>query len=228
MIIALVCAQFAQAQTVDEVIDKYMAAIGGKEKLTGLTSVYMQGVSVINGNEITNTTYKVNDKLFRNEINFGMGTSVRLITPEKGWSSNPRNGGAFTEMKPEQLAQSIHMMDCAGPLVNYAAKGHKAELMGKDTVENMESYKIKLTTKGGKEIFYWVDSKTYLINKVSQKENFGGREVEIATLYKDYKAVDGILFPFTAVLKGGFGGGEMTFEKIEVNKPVDAKLYKPE
>ena len=39
------------------------------------------------------------------------------------------------------------------------------------------------------------------------------------------KTDDGYMFPFT-VTRGGPNG--MTFEKIEVNKPVDAKLYKPE
>jgi ribulose 1,5-bisphosphate synthetase/thiazole synthase len=27
---------------------------------------------------------------------------------------------------------------------------------------------------------------------------------------------------------GGMGGGGTTFDKIEINKPVDPKLYKPE
>lgn len=231
MVIALVAAQFAQAQSVDEVIDKYVAAIGGKEKLLSITSVYMQGVSEMNGNEITNTTYKVQDKLFRNEINFGMGSVITVITPDKGWRSNPRNGGAFEQMSAEQLAQNLHQMDCGGPLVNYAAKGHKADLIGKDTVDKVVCYKIKLTTKGGKEINYWIDAGTYLIYQVSQKGGMGGGrggDMEIITQYRDYKAVDGIQFPYSAELKGGFGGGTMTYEKIELNKPVDEKLYKPE
>lgn len=231
-VIALVFVQFAQAQTVDEVIDKYIAALGGKDKLATLISVHLDGVSVVNGNEITNATTKVQDKLFRNDLNFGMGTSVTIITPEKGWRSNPRNGGAFEPMTDEVLKASLYQMDCAGPLVNYAAKGHRVELIGKDTADGIECYKIKLTTKGGKEINYWLDSKTYLIHQSSQKGGFGGgrgADMELVTLFKDYKAVDGIQFAFTTELKGGgFGGGTMSYEKIEINKPVDNKLYKPE
>ncbi len=232
-VIALVFVQFAQAQTVDEVLDKYMAAMGGKDKLLAMNSLFTQGVSVMsNGTEVTNATTKVQDKLFRNDIDFGMGTLVTIVTPEKGWRSNPRNGGAFEPMSAEALTGTLHQMDCAGPLVNYAAKGHKAELIGKETIDNVDCYKIKLTTKGGKEITYWIDSKTYLIHQMSQKGGFGGggrgADAEIISVYSDYKAVDGIQFPFTAELKGGFGGGKMTYEKIEVNKPVDEKLYKPE
>jgi len=36
------------------------------------------------------------------------------------------------------------------------------------------------------------------------------------------------MFPQTVVTEGGgMGGGSMTFDKIEVNVPVDEKLYKP-
>ncbi|HMD00592.1 MAG TPA: hypothetical protein VKH37_10575, partial [Ferruginibacter sp.] len=117
-VLALVCVQFAHAQTVDDVLDKYMAAMGGKDKLTSMTSSFTQGVTVMNnGTEITNTTTKVNGKLFRNEIDFGMGTAVTLVTPEKGWRSNPRNGGAFEAMAEDALKASLYQMDCAGPLV---------------------------------------------------------------------------------------------------------------
>ena len=230
-ILVLVCAQFAQAQTVDEVLDKYIAAVGGKDKLLALSSVTTQGVSVMNGNEITTTTIKVQGKLFRNEINFGMGSAVTIVTPEKGWRSNPRNGGAFEPMAEDVLKASQYQMDCPGPLVNYAAKGHKAELLGKETVDNTDCFKIKLTTNSAKEITYWIDSKTYLMHQTAQKGGFGGGsggDTEVTTIYKDYKDVDGLQFPFTADISGGFGGGTMTYEKIELNKPVDEKLYKPE
>ena len=189
----------------------------------------MEGVSVRNGNEITSKTNKVQDKLYRYDVNFGAGSFTLLVTPEKGWQTNFRNGGAFESMTDEVLKGFLTQTDCAGPLVNYAAKGHKAELAGKETIDSVECYKIKLTTKAGKEITYWVDGKTYLVHQFSQKTMGRNGEMEVITVYSDYKAVDGIQFPFSAELKGGgFGGGTTTYEKIEVNKPVDQKLYKPE
>ncbi len=234
-VLLLIIVQFAQAQTIDEVLDKHVEALGGKEKLATLHSVTMEGVSVMNGNEITNKTMKVQDKLYRNEVNFGMGRMTTLLTAEKGWRTNFRNGGAFEAMTDEVYKSMQHQTDCADPLVNYLAKGHKAELTGKETIDNIECYKIKLTTRGGHEINYWLDAKTSLVYQTSQKGGgFGGPrggDVELITIYKDYKPVDGILFAFTTELKstgGGFGGGTMNYEKIEVNKAMDEKLYKPE
>ena len=39
----LVAVQFAQAQTVDEIIDKYIKAIGGKDKLLLIATIYKEG-----------------------------------------------------------------------------------------------------------------------------------------------------------------------------------------
>jgi hypothetical protein len=45
--------------------------------------------------------------------------------------------------------------------------------------------------------------------------------------YSDYRKTDeGYIFPYTTTIVGM--GASTNVEKIEVNKPVDAKLFKPE
>jgi hypothetical protein len=131
-----------------------------------------------------------------------------------------------TKMPDATLPALQTELDIAGPLVDYAAKGHKAELMGKEKLNDADCYKIKLTTKGGTEIIYWIDAASYLLVQSSQKTQSGrGGEVEVKTAYKDYKEVDGVKFAHTIDVTGGFGGST-TFDKVELNKPVDPKLYK--
>ena len=68
------------SQTVDEVISKHIEAMGGAEKLKSLKSLYMEGVAVMqNGNEITSKIYKVQDKLLRREVEFGMGSVTMIV-----------------------------------------------------------------------------------------------------------------------------------------------------
>ena len=146
-----------------------------------------------------------------------------------------------TKMPDEALAAMQTELDIAGPLVDYVAKGNTTELLGKDTVDGNTCYKIKLTTKAGKEIKYWIDASTYLITQSSAKGGgrwpggagaTGATETEIITTYADYKAVDGIMFAHNIETKSptgqGRAGGGTTFDKIELNKPVDARLFKPE
>jgi hypothetical protein len=125
-------------------------------------------------------------------------------------------------------------MDCTSPLFNYAAKGHKAELIGKEDVEGTECYKIKLTLKSGGDATYFIDAKTsYLIRESRTGGRMGGGprgggNGQTNIDYSDYQTTpEGYVFP----MKMSMGGmmGTMNVEKVEVNKPVDvAKLGKPE
>jgi hypothetical protein len=231
MIVFLVIVQFTQAQTVEEIAGKYAEARGGKDKLVSIKSIYMEGAGQMMGNEIAVKVIKEQGKLVRNEFETGAGNGFRLVTEKEGWTMFSMRSTTPSPMTPEAVAAQQTELDIAGPLVNFAAKGHKAELVGKDKTEaGTECFKIKLTSNAGKEIYYWIDAATYLLVQSSQKmTGRGGAEVEALTLYSDYKAVDGILFPHTIESKGqGPGGGSTTFDKVELNKPVDAKLYKPE
>jgi outer membrane lipoprotein-sorting protein len=231
----------AYAQTADEVINNYTTALGGKEKLASIKSLYMEGVAVMqNGNEITTRLYKAQDKLYRREITAPFGNIVMIVTDKQGWSSNPRNSGNFEAMPEEAIKNQQHEMDCAGPLVDYAAKGHKVELIGKEDVEGSEAVKVKLTLKSGQDINYYFDPKTWYIIRMTRKGGAGGGfggggrrpggqggDGELKIDYSNYqKTPDGYIFPMTVSM--GMGGSNMTFEKIEVNKPIDTKLYKPE
>jgi outer membrane lipoprotein-sorting protein len=229
------------AQTADEVINKYVSAMGGKEKLSSIKSLYMEGVAVMqNGNEITTKLYKVQDKLYRREIAAPFGNIVMIVTDKQGWSSNPRNGGSFEAMPEEAVKNQQQELDCAGPLVDYVVKGHKVELIGKEEVEGTEAIKVKLTLKTGQDVNYYFDLKTgYIIRMTRKGGGFGGGggggrrpggpggDGEMKIDYSNYqKTDDGYIFAMTVSM--GMGGSNMTFEKIEVNKPIETNKYKPE
>lgn len=227
------------AQTADEIINKHIEAMGGKAKLLSIKSVYMEGTSVMqNGTEIAQKSWKVDGKLYRQEINSAMFNFAMVVTDKEGWRQNPRNGGAFEPMTAEAVANMQVQLDCAGAFVDYAAKGHKVELIGKEDVEGTPAYKIKITYKSGNEAHFFFDANTYLILRMSAKGGGmgmggggrgagGGADAERSTDFSDYKKTeDGFMFAFK-VTPLGMGGG-IFYEKIEVNKPVDPKVYKPE
>jgi outer membrane lipoprotein-sorting protein len=230
------------AQTADEIINKYIDAMGGKDKLLSIKSIYMEGTSVMqNGTEISQKSWKVDGKLFRQEINSAMFNFAMVVTDKEGWRQNPRAGGAFEPMTAEQVANMQVQMDCAGAFVDYATKGHKVELIGKEDIEGTPVYKIKITYKSGNEANYYFDASTYYILRMGAKGGGGmgfgggggrgqgaaGADAERFTDFSDYKKTDdGYVFAFK-ITPVGMGGG-IFYEKIEVNKPVDPKAFKPE
>ena len=230
-ILALVFAQFANAQSVDEIINQYVIARGGKDKLNSIKSVYFEGTRQMMGNEVQVKVTRVDGKLNRVDFEFGGNSGYTIITPDKGWTYIPMRSDKPEEMPAARLKSMQDQLDIAGPLVDYATKGYKATLKGKDTVGGKEAYKIELTNAAGKDITYYIDTKTNLLlqtRQMSEAGRNGGGPAEIITDFSDYKEVSGVMFPQTVVTEGtGMGAGSMTFDKIEVNNPVDASLYKP-
>ena len=116
-----------------------------------------------------------------------------------------------------------------GPLYDYAGKGNKIELVGKDD----KTFKIKLTTKDGVEIVYVIDAATYLVKSQTAKGKMQDQDVDITSTFADYRKTDtGYLLPYSIDLDfGGQFSLSITVNKIELNKTIDPAVFempKPE
>src|SRR5690349_9813889 len=87
----------SHAQTAEEIIAKHINAIGGKEKLAQINTIYQENTIEVMGNEATSTTIIVNGKGFKNEVDFGGQKIVQCITDKGGWSINPLAGQTTAE-----------------------------------------------------------------------------------------------------------------------------------
>jgi hypothetical protein len=232
-IFALAFVQLVKGQTADDIINRYINTRGGLDKLTAIKSIYMEGIRQMMGNEVQLKVTKVQGKLNRVDFQFGDNSGYTIITPDKGWTYFPMRSDKAEEIPSERLMTMHEQLDIPGPLVEYQEKGYKAALLGKDTVNNEDAWKIQLSDSTGKVTTFYIDSATNLLVRSSQmipaNSNRNTNEPnEIITDYSDYKDFDGVLFPQTVTTEGsGMGGGSMFFDTIKLNQPVDDKLYKP-
>lgn len=182
-----------QAQTVEEVLGKYVEAAGGREKLEAIRYLEVLGnvkMGVMGQNiELPLTLVREKGKLFRRQVGgvMGMGDSFTMVTDTSGVIYVPamrgfggRGGGGFdgmpqgneptiTRMQPAEVTAQQYELDCAGAfgeLVNYVAKGHTAELQGTEKVNKLPCYKVKMTLKTGQTVTYFIDVQTSLVKKV--------------------------------------------------------------
>lgn len=225
--------QSAGAQSVDDVINNYITARGGLDKLHSIVSISLEGTREMMGNEVQVKVTKVQGKLSRTDFEFGGNMGYTIVTPDKGWSYIPMRSDKPDPMPAERLKSMQSELDIAGPLVDYQSKGYKAALLGKETINGKECYKVQLTSAEGKESLYFIDTKTNLVIQTRQKMEMnakaGAKDApEVVTNLSDYKDFGGVLFPQTMATEGtGMNAGSMTFDKIEVNKPVADKMYQP-
>ncbi len=215
-----------RSQTVDEVIDKSLAASGGKDKLLALNSLVTEGTLSISGQDVKIKVTQVHNKAQRVDISFGGMNGYTIQTKDSGWTFLPFQGQTKPEATPpDVIKESVDLLDLQSPLLNYKEKGHTVELLGKDDVDGTECFKLKLVTKSGIEQTLFIDPVNYYTIKQITKTKAGGQEKEETATFSNFKKLDsGYTFPFSLT---GFGPGELKVTKIDVNPTVDLSIFVP-
>jgi len=227
--LGLLLAPVVRAQTVDEILTKHYQAEGGLEKLRAINTTRITGtLGVGPGMEAPFTMERKRPGKSRMEFSLQGMTGIRAFDGAKTWSVMPFMGKKDPEYgTDEENKNALDDADFDGTLVDWKAKGHTVELVGKESVEGADAYKLKVTKKNGKIEYHYLDAETYLLVKTEGKANVRGTEMEVETTYSDYKDVDGFMQPF-AIEQGAKGMPQkqkMTFTKIEMNVPIEDSRF---
>lgn len=216
---------FAQDLTAEQIVNKYIDAIGGKAAWSKVNSLVMTGTIKVQGAELAVTSTTVDKKGMRQEFSVNGMTGYQIITPDSGWNFSPFQGQKIPEpITADDLKQGQDQLDIQGNLIDYAAKGHTIELLGKDDVDGVEAYKLKETLKSGKEETIYIDPQSFLIIRDVTKQKANGQETEVKTDLSNYqKLPEGILVPMS--IKLAFG--ELVITDVKVNTNVDPNIFHP-
>jgi len=216
------------AQSVDDVIEKYVEAIGGIERLNSVKTVKVSGRIVQGSNLIPFVQYiKVPDKI-KIEITRQGLTLQQAYDGSIGWTLNPFRGVKIPEkLNPEQMKDLKNQADFEGGLVNYEKKGSTAEYLGVDDFEGSEVYKIRITEGDGERTTYYIDVVTNLVVKKEIRRKIEEKEQKTEYFYGAYKQVNGLMVPFS--IETGTGSGETQkreLDKVEFNVEIEDSIFK--
>jgi len=212
------------AQTVDDVIAKNIQAHGGIEKLKSINSArttakFSQGSFRAEVKQENKRPGKV-----REEFMIQGMAQVQAYDGKTGWQINPFGGRRDAELLSQDDLKSLVVdADIDGPLVDYKEKGHKAELVGHDSVEGTDCYKVKLSMKNGDVRYYYLDTDSFLELKLEVQTTIRGALQETEIYYGDYEKVNGVYYPFSVeqAPKGGSTRSQISIEKVEQNVPLE-------
>lgn len=212
----------ALAQTADDIINKHIEAIGGKENLAKVKSLYIESNMDMMGTSAPMVSNLLDGKGCKTEINYNGSTIINCFTDKGAWSLNPLGGNPSATALPDEMYQSgKNAIYTGGILFDYAAKGATAELQGKED----GAYKIKVTLANAPS-FYFIDTATYYIKKMLVKGELMGSPVDITTSFSDYKKTDfGMVLSYSQVLDIGSYTLPSMVTKVEANKAVDPAIF---
>lgn len=231
IVVALLCFAFvsANAQTVDEVIQKYSAAMGSLEGFNKITSAKMTGSVAIQGMDFPVTTQILNGKGMRTDVDVMGKTVTNTYGFGKAWKINPYDGAEIaTEVTGNDLIAFKTQASLANNLMDYKNRGHKVELAGEETIEGVKTFKIKLTNnEDNKDSWYYITASDHMLLKTVSKRTMAGDEVEVETFYSNFKEFNGI--KFALMISQQAGGNviqQISWSNIELNVPVDETIFK--
>jgi outer membrane lipoprotein-sorting protein len=225
-----------QAQTADEILDTYFENIGGKDNFRALKGMKMVAKVNQQGMEIPLEIYQMSDGRQMTIIKFqGKEIKQGVFDGETLWSTN------FMTMQPEKsdaettANMKLNTNDFPDSFLDYKEKGYTVELLGKETIEGTETFKIKLVkepvTIDG-EIkedisFYYFETENFVPIAVESEVQRGPMkgQTQLVTM-SDYQEVEGLYFPFsmTQGVKGG-ASQPIVMESIELNPTLEDSAF---
>lgn len=217
---------FLRAQTVDEVVSKHIDAIGGKEAIGKVKSMIIHSDIEVMGITLSSTATVLVGKGFKNVANFNGQEIIQCVTPTGGWTVNPLQG--VTEPQPlpdDEFKAAQSALDSGDDLYDYKNKGSKVELLGRENLDGVNTYKLKLVDKNGKILTLFIDPSTYQVLKKESNSKVNGEDVNSVSLFSDYKKTDlGLVMPYKTITNQGF---EIILKvtKVEFNKEIDPKIF---
>jgi hypothetical protein len=233
--VVLVWAPGTQAQTVDEVIEKHLAAQGGRAAIAKLTSqvasgqlaIQAQGADLGGTIEISKKAPNKSRTLMRIDLS-SVGGSEMVVDQrcdgKTGFASNSLQGDR--EMTGEQLQ---HMLNATfpSPLLNYKEAGTKIELVGRETVGAKPVIVLQYTPAAGPVSKLYLDAETFLLTRQTVKLNVpeAGGAVEQTTDVTDYRLIDGVKTPFSVTVSGAGQLITITLAKVEYNVALDDAVF---
>jgi len=224
----------AQA-TADEIIEKHLAAIGGREALGKLTSQKATGTMTIatpNG-DLSGPVEMVSKAPNKARVYISLdltpvGMSDKMVIEQKfngtsGWMMNSMQGDQ--EITGNQL-DNMRNNAFPTPLLAYKTSGAKVELLPKEDVNGKPALVVLFTPKAGSPVRMYFDPESFLM--VRSKATINSPEtgdLEQTRDMSDYRTVAGIKSPFVMVNTNPQQVLTIKLEKVEYNVPIDDAVF---
>lgn len=214
------------AQTVDEILEQHFAAVG-QEKLLATNTLSSKGKIIQAQFEIPFTTYNKRPMSYRLDAEFqGMKISSGF-DGTNGWNVNPMMGSTDPQpMTEEQADRTKIQADYDGLFYNYKEKGYTVEFMGKETVDDIETYVLKLTRPNGDVITSYIDAENSVLLKMKSKMKMQGVDTEAENIFSNYKYVNDILTAHSMETKmNGETVMQMVIETITYDVDIPDSMF---
>lgn len=198
-----------EGMTAETVINKYITAIGGKEKVMAVKTTMMIANATIQGTPLVMTMKAAAPNKSSQEISV-MGNTMQK-TVFNGTTGYAASRGQKKDMTAEEIAKA------KGESGLFKDFGYASgELLRIEPLEGKNAIVLKYKDS---EMYYDMTS-GLKVKEVKTSKGPDGKEVSVPTVFADYKEVNGVKFPHAIGIKSGPMNLDFVVQEIKVNEGV--------
>jgi hypothetical protein len=229
-------ARVTAAQSVDEIVEKHLAAAGGRAALAQITSRISTGTITLTtpagdlagAIEIVSATpgrERARIDLDLSAMGLGKMTVVRRFDGQTGSESNSLQGNRTMEgIELESMRNEANAFPNA--LLAYKQGGPAIALNGKEKVGERDAYVLISTPKSGPPTRVYLDAESFLpIKAVATTASPDAGQFEGTTELLDYRDVDGVKVPFQIKFTSPATGFTIAFTSVAHNVTTDPSIF---
>jgi len=213
-----------EGMTADDVINKFITALGGVESIAAIESLEQNGNMTVMGMPL-----EVNVKLetgSKYAMKMMMGGNAMTEIIYNGTEGVMNQMGQSQPMPAEMLAE-FKAESYPFPELEYARMGYTMSLDGILEINGERAYVLTITDTGGaKSTEYYSESTGLKLKEESTTDVPGMGEMTSVTIYKKYEATEGIKFPVEMTQIEGPQQMELSISKIELNPSFKSEEFK--
>lgn len=179
--------------TAEEVLERYLAAMGGETALRRIESraftgtIFVASYGVWGGYEEVAKSPDRFQRIFRFP---GYGVFERGYDGHRAWEESPEYG--VESLRGARLSEVRRQAAFHLPLA-IRSLYRELRVTGRDSIDGQAAFVLRAETSGGESDALWFDANTGLLLGVESTETFAnGVKQRVRTLFEDYRAVDGI------------------------------------
>jgi photosynthetic reaction center cytochrome c subunit len=212
--------------TADQILTKYLDAVGGADALMKIKTRVEKGNITANGNQIPTEIYAKAPNMRLSVTHNNGSDSFTAFDGTAGWMTQ-RQGPA-----PMPAAESANYMvdaDFALPLDLQQKKLYKAFRVGRpEKIGDKEYYVLQARQAGLPVLKLYFDEQTGLLARLIRMTDVGLGLMPVQIDYSDYRDADGIKIPFRWTLARTNGRFTTQIDSVQQNVPIDdSKFAKP-
>jgi hypothetical protein len=213
--------------TVEQILDKYVAAIGGRAAIERLNTRVSKGTQVIwNGTEFPFETVQKSPDKYLDVTTRPVGVVTIGFDGTAAWLQGPRG---LRDLGGSQLADLKRDADLRGDL-RLREFYPEMSVAGKEKIGERDAYVIvsRISDKRLERLYF--DAQTGLLLRVAATTETPLARLPEETVFEDYREVDGVKLPFVVRTSyvDPFIGWTRRFTEIRHNVAVeDSKFTKP-